>query len=284
MSFHGPLNTYVSQVHLRVRSLERSQDFYQNMLGLRILEQDHEHITFTANGNDPLITAEQPDHILPHRARAAGLYHFALLLPSRKDLAAALAHLLRDQYPLQGGADHAVSEAVYLADPDGNGIELYRDRNPQEWTWIDGRVHMPTEAMDEHILNELDGEPWTGIPEQTIIGHIHLQVADLKAAESFYCDALGFDLVAQYGNQADFISTGGYHHHIGLNIWNSKGIPAIDEIAAGMKYFTLVYPDQEKRAEAIAHVRARGFSISERTEGVCVKDPSNISIMMSVQA
>lgn len=282
MSFHSAPNTYVSQVHLRVMNLERSENFYQDMLGLRVLKKEEGKITLSANGTDPLITIEQPESVQPHRSRQAGLYHVALLLPSRKDLAAILYHLLKEEYPLQGGSDHAVSEAVYLADPDGNGIELYRDRPSTEWKWENGRVYMPTVAMDEHILDELDGKVWNGMPEKTIIGHIHLQVADLKKAESFYCKGLGFNLVSQYDNQADFISTGGYHHHIGLNVWMSKGRPADGSVTAGMKEFILDYPDPTARMEAVERVKAMGASISEEGDGIRVTDPSQIEILLHV--
>lgn len=278
--FHTFPNTFVSQVYLVVSNLERSRDFYQNILGLRIMKKENHSITFSANGLDPLVTLEQPDRVLPHHSRQAGLYHFALLLPSRKDLAAVLYHLLKEEYPLQGGSDHAVSEAVYLADPDGNGIELYRDRPSKEWKWSSGRVFMPTVAMDEHILDELDGQPWNGMPEQTIMGHIHLQVTDLETAEKFYCNALGFDLVSQYDDQADFISTGGYHHHIGLNVWRSKGRPATDEVRAGMNCFILEYPSLEAREEAAGRLKRMGVSVSKEGRYVSVKDPSNIKILL----
>jgi Predicted ring-cleavage extradiol dioxygenase len=282
MSFHNAPNTYVSEVHLRVMNLERSENFYRDMLGLRVLKKEEGKITLSANGTDPLITIEQPEGVQPHRSRQAGLYHVALLLPSRRDLAAILYHLLKEEYPLQGGSDHAVSEAVYLADPDGNGIELYRDRPSTEWKWENGRVYMPTVAMDEHILDELDGKVWDGMPEKTIIGHIHLQVADLKKAEKFYCKGLGFDLVAQYDDQADFISTCGYHHHIGLNVWMSKGRPAEEELTAGMKEFILEYPDHSARSEAIKRLKAMGSPVSEENGAFRVIDPSYIEILLHV--
>ncbi|MCI1857096.1 MAG: VOC family protein [Sporolactobacillus sp.] len=282
MSFHKRPHTYVSQVRLCVLNLERSQDFYVNMLGLRVLEKGERTIAFTANGTDPLITVEQPEGILPRQPHEAGLYHFALLLPSRKDLAAVLAHLLKDGWPLQGGADHAVSEAVYLADPDGNGIELYRDRPPKQWNWENGKVYMPTVGLDEQILHELDGQPWTGLPVQTMIGHIHLQVADLEAAATFYTKGLGFRLVANYGQMADFLSTGGYHHHIGLNIWESKGRPASGENRAGMKRFTIDYPSRQARSEALQRVRTMGTDVTEREGDIFVTDPSNLGIRLRV--
>ncbi|WP_010631191.1 VOC family protein [Sporolactobacillus vineae] len=282
MSFHTAPNRYVSQIHLSVMNLQRSEIFYQDLLGFRVLKKEQGTITFSANGTDPLITLEQPAGIQPHRSRQAGLYHFALLLPSRRDLATLLYRILKEDYPLQGGSDHAVSEAVYLADPDGNGIELYRDRPAAEWKWENGRVYMTTDAIDEHILDERDERGWSGMPKNTIMGHIHLQVADLNAAERFYCQGLGFQLVAQYGDQADFLSTGGYHHHIGLNVWMSKGRPADSALTAGMKDFTLEYPDSATRAKAIARVKEMGFPVSEEKGGVRITDPSRIDIILHV--
>lgn len=282
MSFHTAPNNYVSQVHLRVMNLERSEKFYKELLGFRVLKKEQETIIFSADGATPLITVEQPANVQPHLSRQAGLYHIALLLPSRKDLAAVLYHLLKEDYPLQGGSDHAVSEAVYLADPDGNGIELYRDRPAAEWKWENGKVHMPTVAIDEHILDARDGSDWNGMPKDTIIGHIHLQVADLKAAEQFYCKGLGFQLVAEYGDQARFLSTGGYHHHIGLNVWMSKGRPTDDVLMAGMKDFTLEYPNPEARADAVNRVREMGYSAAEEEGGARITDPSGIQLILHV--
>lgn len=280
MAFHNYPNTFASEVFLYVSNLQRSLDFYRQTLELRVLKKEQNIIVFTANGADPLVTIEQPDSIIPRRPRTAGLYHFALLLPSRTDLALILAHLLKEGYPLQGGADHAVSEAVYLADPDGNGIELYHDRPSEQWKWSNGKVFMTTEALDDHILDELDGREWRGMPEQTIMGHIHLQVADLKASERFYCKGLGFDLVANFGDQADFISTGGYHHHIGLNTWRSKGVPLTEGEKAGMRDFTLVFTDPDNRDAAIERLKAMGAPVSDQNGRVVVSDPSNIKIVL----
>lgn len=282
MSFHTAPNSYVSQVHLRVMNLERSEKFYKDLLGFRVLRKEQETIIFSADGVTPLITVEQPAKVQPHLSRQAGLYHIALLLPSRKDLANVLYHLLKEEYPLQGGSDHAVSEAVYLADPDGNGIELYRDRPASEWRWENGKVHMPTVAIDEHILDARDSGGWGGMPKDTIIGHIHLQVADLKAAEQFYCKGLGFQLVAEYGDQAGFLSTGGYHHHIGLNVWMSKGRPADDLLTAGMKDFTLEYPNPETRADAVKRIREMGYPAAEEKGGVRITDPSGIELVLHI--
>ncbi|MCQ2009143.1 MAG: VOC family protein [Sporolactobacillus sp.] len=282
MNFHRAPNTYVDQVNLYVKNTERSKDFYSGVLGLSVLREAKNMVTFSANGSDPLITVEQPVDVLPQIRRSAGLYHFALLVPTRKDLAAVTAHLMKEEYPLVGGADHAVSEALYLEDPDGNGIEIYRDRPSEEWEWENGRVFMPTEAMDEHLLDELEGEPWSGLSKETIMGHLHLQVANLKETEQFYLDGLGFNLVAAYGPYADFISTGGYHHHIGLNVWNSRGVPVQEGTHVGLNYYRLVFPGDQVRAEVIERITKLGASIDKVGDRLFTKDPSGIKFELAV--
>lgn len=283
MSFHEKPNTFVTHVHLLVRNLNRSDDFYQNLLGLRVLQSTADSQTYTADGKTPLITVQEKEGLDPHYERRAGLYHFAILLPSRKDLAMVVYHLLKESYPLQGGADHAVSEAVYLADPDGNGIELYRDRPENEWQWTDGQVTMPTVELDSHLLDEREDKNWEGIPEGTILGHLHLQVADLRAAERFYCEGLGFQRVAAYSNQAYFISTGGYHHHIGLNTWMSLGRPASTATSYGMSDFTITFPDHEVREKAVERLKQLGYRTEEKDGRIQAFDPSNLVVYLDIQ-
>ncbi|MDF2479564.1 MAG: catE [Sphingobacterium sp.] len=282
MNFHEAPNMYVDQVNLFVRNLGRSKDFYSGILGLSILQESKQVITFSANGTNPLLTIEQPEDVLPQIKQSAGLYHFAMLVPSRKDLAAVTAHLMKEDYPLVGGADHAVSEALYLEDPDGNGIEIYRDRPADKWKWENGKVFMPTEAMDEHLLDELIGEPWTGLPKGTKMGHLHLQVANLKETEKFYVEGLGFNLVAAYGPYADFISTGGYHHHLGLNVWNSRGIPVQEGPHVGLNYYRLVFPGDQERTNAIDRITKLGTAVNSDGDRVFAKDPSGIKFELAI--
>src|SRR5690606_11741669 len=155
------------------------------------------------------LTIEQPEGAMPKQGRTTGLYHFALLLPSRKDLGKMLKHLIETGYPLQGASDHLVSEAVYLGDPDGNGIEIYADRPASAWTWHGDEVAMTTIAMDwAGVVAEAGDEPWTGLPAGTIMGHIHLHVSDLRSSEKFYTEGLGLEVVNRYGGMALFISAG----------------------------------------------------------------------------
>lgn len=283
MTFHRDPSTFVNQVHILVKDVERSLLFYQEIIGFRILEHIGKKVVLTADGKTPLVTIEQPENVLTKEPRTTGLYHFALLLPQRSDLAKALSHLINTGYPLQGASDHRVSEAIYLADPDGNGIEIYADRPLHSWIKEDGQILMTTERLDiENLLQETKGEPWNGLPEHTIMGHIHLHVSDLQKAEDFYCKGLGFDVVNRYGEQATFISTGGYHHHIGMNTWNGVGAKAPAANSVGMKWFSLVFPNEKARNEAVNKLKTLGVSVQEEEGILITKDPSGNHIRLCV--
>jgi catechol 2,3-dioxygenase len=283
MEFHRPPHTFVGQVDLKVANLERSLAFYQNVIGFQILEQSTKKAILTADGRTPLLTIEQPENVIPKQPNRTGLYHFAILLPTRSDLAKVLLHFIRIGYPLQGGSDHLVSEALYLADPDGNGIEIYADRPSSSWNWNNGEVVMSTEPLDvENLLAEGRDGAWKGLPADTVIGHIHLHVSELQKTEHFYHEGLGFDVVNRYGRQALFISTGGYHHHIGLNTWNGVGIPAPSENSVGLKQFSLVLPSEEARNQIIDQLRKIDASVTEENGVYMTKDPSGNLIQLLV--
>ncbi|WP_028401664.1 VOC family protein [Ectobacillus panaciterrae] len=281
MKFHHHPYTFVGQVHLLVGNLDRSLAFYQNVLGFRLLEHSERKAVLTTDGKTPLLTIEQPEDAVPKQPRTTGLYHVALLLPNRSDLAKILLHLLQTKYPLQGASDHLVSEAIYLGDPDGNGIEIYTDRPSETWTWKSGQVNMATEPLNaEDLLEEAEGKEWEGLPNDTVIGHIHLQVSDIQKTEEFYCKGLGFDLVNRYGRQALFVSSGGYHHHIGLNTWNSAGAPAPARNSVGLKWFSLVLPDEEARQKVVKQLQQIDAFIAEENGVILTKDPSGNHIQL----
>ncbi|MFY4774994.1 VOC family protein [Metabacillus sp. RGM 3146] len=283
MSFHKAPATFVSKVSLLVEDLERSLSFYKEKIGFQVLEQTATKAVLTADGKTPLLSIEQPDNLKTGRLRTTGLYHFALLLPKRADLANVLMHFLETGYPLQGASDHLVSEALYLADPDGNGIEIYRDRPSDEWEWNGEQVHMTTEPLQaENLLAERTPEGWQGLPSETVMGHIHLQVSNLHNTETFYTKGLGFDVVTKYGAQALFISTERYHHHIGLNTWNSAGAEAPEENSAGLKSYTLQFPDHEAREKVLRKLAEAGAKVFEQDGVPMVKDPSGITIELDV--
>lgn len=283
MNFHREPNVFVSHVHLKVADLQRSIDFYQQVIGFQVLEQTENKASLSADGKTVLVTVEQPEHIHSKQLRTTGLYHFALLLPARSDLAKVIEHFIKIGYPLQGASDHLVSEALYLADPDGNGIEIYTDRPSTTWKWNNEEVVMSTERLDiENILAEGDGKPWAGLPSDTLMGHIHLHVSELHKTEEFYCKGLGFNVVTRYGGQALFISTGRYHHHIGLNTWNGLGAPAPSENSVGLRNFTLVFPNEEARMGAVASLEKIGAAVTKENDQYKTADPSGNQILLSL--
>ncbi|MBB6285132.1 VOC family protein [Geobacillus subterraneus] len=283
MTFHSKPATFVSQVNIKVENIERSIAFYEQVIGFQVLGRTDRTASFTADGQTVLLFIEQPDNVIPKRGRTTGLYHFAILLPARADLGRVLNHLLRIGYPLQGGADHWVSEAVYLADPDGNGIELYVDRPFSTWRWEKGEVAMSTEPLDvESLIAAGKGEAWHGLPKETLIGHIHLHVSELKRAEQFYTEGLGFDVVNRYGHQALFLSTGKYHHHIGLNTWNGVGAPMPPANSVGLDSFTMMLPDEETKEKVAVQLMKIGASVAEENGSLVTADPSGNRIVLRV--
>jgi catechol 2,3-dioxygenase len=282
-NFHSKPNIYINRVDLRVEDLQRSLMFYQNIIGFRVLEQSGERAVLTADGRTPLLSIEQSANLIPKQPRTTGLYHYALLLPNRYELGKVLNHLLQVGYPLQGGSDHLVSEALYLADPDGNGIEIYRDRPAESWDWRNGEVVMTTEPIDaEGLLAERKGDAWEGLPPETLMGHIHLHVAEFEKIKEFYCQGLGFEIVCRYGNQALFISTGKYHHHIGLNTWQGVGAPKPLENSVGLMKYSIVFPSNEERETAVEKLGKLGFRVLNENGVILAEDPSGNRVELTV--
>lgn len=259
-------------VHLRVRDLARALDFYKGMLGMRVLRQSGGFVELGADA--PIIRLTGDADAPPRPPRSPGLYHVAILLPSRAQLARILEHFSVFRQPLEGAADHLVSEALYLSDPEGNGIEIYADRPRETWTWNDGRLHMTTAVLDiEGLLKEAGDEAWNGLPEGTRVGHVHLQVGFVPQALTFYRDLLGLDLTTTYGQEAIFLSAGGYHHHVAANAWGTQGaLPAPDGVL-GLIESTLILPGREVVDAAGARL-ATYVESHEENGDVVVRDPS----------
>lgn len=276
-----PPTTGIGSVHLAVADLERALAFYTEAIGFRILRRDEDSATLGAGRQPLLLLSEQPG-ARPARG-VTGLYHFAILLPARRDLAVALARLLELRIPLQGASDHAVSEALYLADPDGNGIEIYRDRPRAEWPRAGSEVRMTVDPFDaDSVLGELgDATPaWQGLPDGTIIGHVHLHVAHLAPARAFYCDIIGFRLMQRFGGSAEFVAAGGYHHHLGYNVWAGAGAPPPAPDMAGLRWFTLRLPDAAAVDAVLARVTAAGLPIETTAAGPLLRDPSRNGMVL----
>ncbi|KGX85778.1 VOC family protein [Pontibacillus litoralis] len=282
MKFFREPNTYVGSVNLKVENLQKSIPFYRDVIGLQIIEQTEKKVKLTADGKTTLLTLEQPDFVVGKQDNTTGLYHFALLLPNRLELAKVLKHFIDHNVPI-GASDHLVSEALYLNDPDGNGIEIYHDRPEENWDWQASEVKMAVDPLDApSILNELNGERWEGLPSNTIMGHIHLHVSDLNKALQFYKDGLGFHVVNQFGNQALFMSTGQYHHHIGLNTWQGAGAPPASKESVGLKSFELVFPSEAHREKVIRQVTELGFQVKQEMNIFVTEDPSGNLIKLCI--
>ena len=259
-----PADTRIGAVHLTVRDLERSAAFYTERLGLRARALES-GLALHAGDEDLLVLVENRN-ARPARG-VTGLYHFALLVPSRKELALVLRRLAATRTPLQGASDHGVSEALYLADPDQIGIEIYRDRPRAEWPREAGQLAMGTAPLDTSaLLRESDGagDPLAPLAPGTTMGHVHLHVADLDDAERFYVGTMGFERMQRYGPSALFVSAGGYHHHVGLNTWQGAGAPPPPPDATGLRQFELLLPDGDAREALAERLRRAGVAATER--------------------
>ena len=277
-----PTVTVLGRVELAVAYLERSLNFWTAAIGLQVLAE-------RPNGADlgvddrVLISLVVEPGVEPAPNRT-GLFHVALLLPERSDLAAWLKTALRARVSIDGSADHFVSEAVYLTDPDGHGIEMYWDRPRSDW---EGKVEeMTTDPLDVAGLitaaPPASAGPYLGLPAGTTIGHVHLRVAAIPAAIDFYRDVIGFDLVTTLGSQAAFFAVGGYHHHVGVNTWRSEGGVGPSANEAGLRLYSLVLPTEADRATVVSRVRDAGGIPVDHGDGWLVRDPSGIALLLMV--
>ncbi len=283
MSFHRGANPFVDQIELIVSDLKHSLTFYKEVLGFKILTEDGNSVTLTADGVNPLVTLVENPEAGPKQARRTGLFHFAILLPSRKDLGNFIIHMQEKRYLLQGGSDHLFSEALYLADPDGHGIEVYRDLPPEDWTWQGEELPLVSDPIDmEGVIQEGDGH-WNGLPSDTVIGHIHLHVHNLEEAKRFYVDGLGFDVTIPMRHRALFVSTGGYHHHIGLNTWNGTVNPKPDQDSVHMRWYSITFHDKAERNERVEQLKQMGYPLEIHEELIWTEDPSGNRILLDVK-
>lgn len=270
-------------VTLNVADLERVATFYRDALGLQERAADDRTVHLGTADRDLVVLHHTPD--AAPAPQAAGLFHVAILYPSRSDLADAILRVGQHGVRLDGASDHLVSEAVYLRDPEGNGIELYRDRERDEWRTDDhGHVAMDTLPLDlAGVLREASdpARPASGaVPGDAIVGHIHLQTADIAASRAFYADALGFDVMVESYPGALFVATDGYHHHIGLNVWNSRGRLAVPG-ARGLRHATLLLADDEVRTRTIERLRAADVAFDEDADGtLTVTDPAGVTLRL----
>ncbi len=276
-------DTTIGAVALTVSDLDRSRDFYERVIGLRSFDLPHGGVAVGGTQDDPVVELFGDSTTPPLDRRAPGLFHMAILLPSRRALAFALVQLANARWPLDGASDHLVSEALYLSDPDGIGIEIYRDRPRDEWIRTDGQLQMATEPLDlEGVIDEIGGagESQPQAPAETRMGHVHLQVSSLRETEDFYRGVLGFDVTVRSYPGAIFFSAGGYHHHVGANVWHSAGSAPASPGAIGLRSFEIVVPDADELTRVLDRVRGAGIEISDADSGRLIRDPSGNGMIL----
>lgn len=277
--------TVPGPVRLTVADLNRSLDYYASAVGLTVLAHEGAHASLGTGANELLVLHELPD-ARPARGHT-GLYHFALLVPRRVDLARWLAHAARDRVRLVGLSDHFVSEAIYLSDPDGHGIEIYWDRPRELW---EGQVaaRMTTLPLDvDDLLGELErpaSDSLVGLPAGTVMGHVHLKVASIPESVRFYRDVLGLSLMAALGSQAAFLSAGGYHHHIGVNTWESAGATPPPPDSAALASATVLLPGEREREHVLERIERAGLAAQPDAGGTLVRDPSGNALVLALAA
>jgi catechol 2,3-dioxygenase len=278
-----PGDLRVGPVHLRVRDLDRSVPFYEESIGLRLHRRQNGIAVLGTVADELLVLHEEPD--ARPAGRHAGLYHFALLHPSREELARAARRLIETRTPASGASDHGVSEAIYLPDPDGNGIELAADRPPERW----GDLRDPTamggpEPLDmDSLLGLVDGEAVRAqAADGLAVGHLHLHVGDIERALDFYRDVVGFEVMTLLPSAA-FISAGGYHHHLGLNTWRGEGVPPAPPDAVGLVRWTVLLGDESELAAVRERIGAAGIPHEERDGGLLVRDPWDNELLLATR-
>src|SRR5215203_5390313 len=275
-----PATLRLGAVHLTVSDLDRSVAFYEDAIGLRLHRRENSVAAMGAGEEDLLVLHEElgARRAGPH----AGLYHYALLFPSREELARAALRLAATQAPIQGASDHGTHEAIYLPDPDGNGIELAADRPRELWPrpleYAGGPHPLDLDGLLATIAGE---EPRGKASPGLVVGHVHLQVGDLERGLCFYRDVLGFELMTFMPGAAAFVSAGGYHHHLGFNIWRGQGVLPVPEGRVGLRHWTVVLDDPEEVAAVRQRIRAAGIATEEREGGFLVRDPWGLAVLFA---
>ena len=277
-----PEAAHIGRVRLQIADLDRSIAYYESVIGLRLIDRAGNIAMLGAHGDDRVLVelhARAGVRAVARRGHV-GLYHFAILLPDRAALGRFAAHLAQSgQYA--GMSDHLVSEALYLTDPDGLGIEVYADRPRSTWRVNDRQLAMASDPLDvPNLVASAQGEPWTGAPPGTVIGHVHLYVRDLEQAEAFYHAGLGFDKVVWSYPGALFLSAGGYHHHLGTNTW-AAGAPLATDDEARLIEWEIVMPDASSVTAAAASLEKGGYEVSREGADAVARDPWNIQLRLT---
>ncbi len=286
---HTSSNAIIGHVELRTSNLDLALNYYQKLLGFRLIQQTNDKAYLSAAGTFP---AQIVLKLLPEATdkpyRTTGLYHLAIRLPNRREMALLLKRMLDNNISLLGLSDHTVSEAIYLNDPDENGIEIYCDRPREQWSLDGTKINMSAKHLSpKDLLIELQNkENWIGMHPEAAIGHIHLQVSDLAACEDFYNKILGLNITQKNHPGALFFAAGDYHHHIACNTWSSKGAPPPPENTVGMEEFSIVFPDRLLLMAALNRAVDSGLLSSNEidpevnTFRIC--DPSGNRILLTI--
>lgn len=279
-----PDATRLGLAHLRVTSLDDALDFYSDGVGLITVRRDGNTVWLApAAGAAPIVALTGDSRFRPRPRASTGLYHIAIRTPDRPTLANLLRRLAVRDVPFSGFSDHAVSEALYLPDPDGNGVELYRDRPRADWPIFGGQINMVTEPLDaQALLEEAEGGDNAPLDAKTDLGHVHLHVSSLDAAESFWCGVIGFDAVLRGYPGALFVSAGGYHHHLGLNTWAGTARPPAD--AVGLSYFTLVLPTEAGRAALLERAQSAGVPVEDHEGRPLLRDRDGNAVVIDLDS
>ena len=278
-----PAATRLGRVVLQVEDLERSIAYYERVLGFTAARGAAGAASLAANDGRVLVELRERKGARPVPRRGLlGLYHFAILLPDRTSLGRFVRHLADERVPA-GMSDHLVSEAIYLTDPDGLGIEVYADRPRGEWAVRDGQLAMATNPLDVEALLSASGGGWAGMPSGAVIGHVHLFVGDIDAAARFYHDGLGFDKTVWSYPGALFLAAGGYHHHLGTNSW-AAGAPPAGENDAQLLEWEVVVPSADAAAGALGSLEGAGAAVARNANGGVAHDPWGTAVRLLAEA
>jgi len=275
-----PASLRLGAVRLTVTDLDRSIAFYEQAIGLRVQRREEGEAALGAGGEELLVLVEAPD--ARRAGRHAGLYHFALLHPSRLELARAAQRLLVTSTPISGASDHGISEAIYLPDPDGNGIELAADRPRERWGDLTDPTTIGPDPLDlPGLLGLVEGEePVAEAAPGLRVGHLHLHVGDIERALGFWRDLIGFEVMTQFPSAA-FVAAGGYHHHLGLNTWRGEGVPPAPKGTVGLRDWTIVLEDGGQVAAIRDRLAAAGADHEVDGNRLVARDPWNDEVVVT---
>ncbi len=284
MTFTIDKNLAIYSVDLNVENLGGMTTYYRDNIGLSVLEESENYVSLGIQADQKVLVNLIKTDSKNSQTKKAGLFHTAFLVPERRDLGNILFALLQKEVAIEGASDHGYSEALYLTDPEGNGIEIYRDKPREEWDiQSDGTIKGVTEQMDaEGVLASRDDQFVNLFPEGTSIGHVHLSAADLSKSQHFYIDVLGMSLKYEFGPQARFIAAGGYHHHIGLNTWMGSNIPVREKDDLGLTRFTLNVTSREQLNALKENILANEVTVEDESETfLTVTDPNGIYVTIT---